>query len=185
MKKLLTLLALGLTMTFGVAHAADAGADCAAKAAEKKLAGAAKASFEKKCLADAGGAAASTSPACEKSAADKKLAGAAKASHIKKCMADEKAGPAAAPSCETVAAGKKLAGAAKTSFLKKCEKDATATCELASKEKSNSVVFACKTPAVSAEQFRQRASLDDFSEAVRQQLKAEFARLAWLIQSTG
>lgn len=57
--------------------------------------------------------------------------------------------------------------------------------ELASKEKSNSVVFACRTPAVSAEQFRQRAAMDDFSEPVRQQLKAEFSRLAWLIQSTG
>ena len=66
-------------------------ADCAAQATEKKLAGAAKTSFMKKCEKDAGGAAkASASPACEKSAADKKLAGAAKASHIKKCMADAK-----------------------------------------------------------------------------------------------
>jgi spermidine synthase len=56
--------------------------------------------------------------------------------------------------------------------------------ELASKEKSNSVVFACKTANVSLEQFRERASLDDFSEALRQQLKAEFDRLAWLIQKT-
>ncbi|MBK9572156.1 MAG: hypothetical protein IPO43_05245 [Rhodoferax sp.] len=88
MKKLLTLLALGLTLGLGSAHAAD-DAGCAAKSAEKKLAGAAKASFEKKCMADAAGAAApSASPACEKSAADKKLAGAAKKSHIKKCMAD-------------------------------------------------------------------------------------------------
>ena len=86
MKKLLTLLALGLTLGLGSAHAADDGG-CAAKSAEKKLAGAAKASFEKKCMADA--AAAASSPVCEKSAADKKLAGAAKKSHIKKCMADE------------------------------------------------------------------------------------------------
>jgi spermidine synthase len=57
--------------------------------------------------------------------------------------------------------------------------------ELASKEKSNSVVFACRSPAVSLEQFRERAALDDFSDPVRQQLKAEFARLAWLIQKTG
>ena len=67
-------------------------ADCDAKAAEKKLAGAAKTSFVKKCEKDAGGAAAKdaggASPACEKSATDKKLAGAAKNSHIKKCMAD-------------------------------------------------------------------------------------------------
>ena len=65
-----------------------ANADCEAKAAEKKLAGAAKTSFVKKCEKDAGGGA---SAACEKSAADKKLAGAAKNSHIKKCMADEAA----------------------------------------------------------------------------------------------
>jgi len=94
MKKLMSLLALGLALSFGSAHAADtdAAAACAAKAAEKKLAGAAKTSFEKKCIADAGGAAPAASPACEKSAADKKLAGAARSSHIKKCMADEKAG---------------------------------------------------------------------------------------------
>lgn len=65
-------------------------ADCAAQAAEKKLAGAAKTSFIKKCEKDAG-AAAAVSPACAKSATDKKLAGAAKNSHIKKCMADEAA----------------------------------------------------------------------------------------------
>jgi len=85
MKKLLTLLALGLSLSFGAAHAADAASACGDKAAEKKLAGAAKTSFMKKCAADAGGGA---TPACEKSAADKKLAGAAKSSHIKKCMAD-------------------------------------------------------------------------------------------------
>jgi hypothetical protein len=63
MKKLLSLLALGLSLSFGVAHAADPAADCAAKSAEKKLAGAAKNSFEKKCVADAGGAAPTASPA--------------------------------------------------------------------------------------------------------------------------
>ena len=93
MKKMLTLLALGLSLSFGAAHAADAESACGDKAAEKKLAGAAKASFMKKCVADAGGGA---SPACEKSAADKKLAGAAKNAHIKKCMADA-AAPAATP----------------------------------------------------------------------------------------
>ncbi len=66
-------------------------ADCNKMAEEKKLAGAAKTSFVKKCEKDAGAAPAAASPACEKSAADKKLAGAAKTSHIKKCMADEKA----------------------------------------------------------------------------------------------
>lgn len=122
MKKLLTLLALGLTLSFGAAHAADAGADCAAKAAEKKLAGAAKASFEKKCVADAAPAA---SAACEKSAADKKLAGAAKASHIKKCLADETAmaKPAATASAPLAAATpeKKMTQQEK---MKVCNKDA-------------------------------------------------------------
>ena len=65
-------------------------AACEKASAEKKLAGAAKASFEKKCIADAGGMAAAPSPAaaCEKASAEKKLAGAAKASFEKKCIAD-------------------------------------------------------------------------------------------------
>jgi Tfp pilus assembly protein PilV len=85
MKKLLTLLALGLTLSLGNAYAADAAA-CEKSAADKKLAGAAKTSHIKKCMSDDG----APSAACEKSAADKKLAGAAKTSHIKKCMADAK-----------------------------------------------------------------------------------------------
>ena len=75
--------ALGLLLSSG-AYAAD----CNKMADEKKLAGAARTSFVKKCEKDAGAA---PSAACEKSAADKKLAGAAKTSHLKKCMADEKA----------------------------------------------------------------------------------------------
>lgn len=95
MKTLITAAVLSLGLLAGTAHAADAQAACEAKAAEKKLAGAAQASFVKKCVADAAPAvAAAASPACEKSAADKKLAGAAKNAHIKKCMADEKAAPA-------------------------------------------------------------------------------------------
>jgi hypothetical protein len=47
----------------------------------KKLAGAAKTSFMKKCETDA-------KTACSKSAAEKKLAGAAKASFEKKCVTD-------------------------------------------------------------------------------------------------
>lgn len=66
-------------------------ADCNKMADEKKLAGAARTSFVKKCEKDSAAPAAKASPACEKSAADKKLAGAAKTSHIKKCMADEAA----------------------------------------------------------------------------------------------
>ena len=78
------------TLGLFAGHAFAANADCEAKAGEKKLAGAAKTSFVKKCEKDAmaAPAAAAASPACEKSAADKKLAGAAKTSHIKKCMAD-------------------------------------------------------------------------------------------------
>jgi hypothetical protein len=83
-KSLITVTVATLSLFAGSAFAANA--DCEAKATEKKLAGAAKTSFVKKCEKDAGNATAS--PACEKSAADKKLAGAAKTSHIKKCMAD-------------------------------------------------------------------------------------------------
>jgi hypothetical protein len=63
-----------------MAAAAPAGS-CAAMAAEKKLAGAAKTSFMKKCEGDA-------SAACDAKAAEKKLAGAAKTSFTKKCVAD-------------------------------------------------------------------------------------------------
>jgi hypothetical protein len=66
------------------AHAAD-GADCEKQAADKKLAGAAKNSFVKKC---SGGAKSEAAMACDKQAAEKKLAGAAKNSFTKKCVAD-------------------------------------------------------------------------------------------------
>lgn len=129
MKKLLSLMALGfaLSMTlspvaYAAAHTGAVSTDCAAKSAEKKLAGAAKASFEKKCMADAGGGADATST-CEKSAADKKLAGAAKSSHMKKCLADA-GGADPTSTCEKSAADKKLAGAAKSSHMKKCLADA-------------------------------------------------------------
>jgi hypothetical protein len=80
MRAVIATLSLALLST--LAHA-DAG--CDAKAAEKKLAGAAKSSFLKKCEKDAGGAAGA---ACAAKAVDKNgkaLAGAAKASSIKKC----------------------------------------------------------------------------------------------------
>jgi hypothetical protein len=99
MKTLITAALLSLGLMAGTAHAASpAEAKCEAQAAEKKLAGAAKNSFMKKCVADAGGApaaapakASDAAEMCEKSAADKKLAGAAKTSHVKKCMEDAKA----------------------------------------------------------------------------------------------
>src|SRR6187402_2344292 len=93
MKKFLSLVTLGIALSAGPAFAAT----CDDQAVEKKLAGAAKTSFLKKCNADSGGA----SAACEKSAADKKLAGAAKTSHVKKCMEDSKPVAAAAPAAAT------------------------------------------------------------------------------------
>ena len=54
---------------------------CNAAAVEKKLAGAAKTSFLKKCEKDA-------AATCDTAAAEKKLAGAAKTSFTKKCNRD-------------------------------------------------------------------------------------------------
>ncbi|MBS4095457.1 MAG: hypothetical protein KGZ83_01295 [Sulfuricella sp.] len=83
MHKLIVAALLGLFVA-GNALAADA--TCTDKAAEKKLAGAAKTSFMKKCEAGAK----SSEPAaseCAAQAAEKKLAGAAKNSFMKKCEA--------------------------------------------------------------------------------------------------
>ncbi|KQU76822.1 MULTISPECIES: hypothetical protein [unclassified Rhizobacter] len=93
MKKLSTLVALGLIALSNVAFAADA--TCESKATDKKLAGAAKNSFMKKCEREA--KASSAGSACEMQAADKKLKGAAKNSFVKKCTKDASA-PAAAAS---------------------------------------------------------------------------------------
>jgi hypothetical protein len=94
MKKLITLAALCLAGLSQVAMAADA--TCEAKAAEKKLAGAAKNSFVKKCEKDSK---AGAGAACEMQAKEKKLAGAAKNSFVKKCVKDgAPAAPAAAAS---------------------------------------------------------------------------------------
>ncbi len=86
MKKLLTLVALGLTLSFGAAHAADATADCSAKAAEKKLAGAAKNSFVKKCVADEN---ATAKPAAAKPQATKPAASAAPAASADKKVSQQ------------------------------------------------------------------------------------------------
>jgi len=75
------------------AASAAAAGSCEDRAVDKngkKLSGAAKTSFVKKCEADAKAAA----PSCEEKAVDKngkKLSGAAKTSSIKKCEADAKA----------------------------------------------------------------------------------------------
>ena len=82
MKKSVCLLLLAFAA--GSALAVD---DCESRAAEKKLAGAAKNSFMKKCTADAQ-AANPAAAACEGKAKEKKLAGAAKNSFVKKCVAD-------------------------------------------------------------------------------------------------
>jgi len=139
MIKQLSAAVVALFLCTGFAHAAG---DCDAQAADKKLAGAAKTSFLKKCNAD-GAAASPAAAACDKQAADKKLAGAAKNSFVKKCVADAGGAPAAAAAaaaataavpakadpaaaCDKQAADKKLAGAAKNSFVKKCVADAKA-----------------------------------------------------------
>ena len=101
MKQLITLaaaLALAIsTSAFASTHkeapgmaasgpmAGGAMSNCDAKAMEKKLAGAAKTSFVKKCEADAG---ASATAACDAKATEKKLAGAARTSFVQKCESD-------------------------------------------------------------------------------------------------
>src|SRR6185436_6004005 len=92
------LLTTALLLCLGAAQAQDS--KCATTAAEKKLGGAAKTSFLKKCEKDS----------CDAQAAEKKLAGAAKTSFTKKCVTD-----AATTACDAAAAGRKLAGAAKDS----------------------------------------------------------------------
>jgi hypothetical protein len=79
MNKILIAVILGM-FSIKIAFAADV--TCEAKAAEKKLAGAAKSSFIKKCVKDSGVS------SCDTQAADKKLYGAAKSSFVKKCEKD-------------------------------------------------------------------------------------------------
>jgi hypothetical protein len=72
---------IGLFFACVASTASAQNASCKAQGVEKKLAGAALASFTKKCEREA-------ATACDASAKDKKLAGAAKASFTKKCVAD-------------------------------------------------------------------------------------------------
>ncbi|GAB3190672.1 hypothetical protein [Hydrogenophaga aquatica] len=77
MKTFATVLTLCLaTLAF---QAQAQGTTCHAATAEKRLSGAAKASFLKKCEKDA-------KAACEATAADRKLYGAARASFTAKCF---------------------------------------------------------------------------------------------------
>jgi len=86
MKKLLIALTAALSLS---AFAQAPASTCEAQAAEKKLAGAAKTSFLKKCERDAAAASPDAArEACEKTAAEKKLAGAAKNSFVTKCVKD-------------------------------------------------------------------------------------------------
>lgn len=106
MKKILCAVSLAVaagclhTVALAAQRELDAGGASAAPAAScedravgkdgKKLAGAAKTSFMKKCEAEA-------KPACEEKAIDKngkKLAGAAKTSFMKKCEAEGASAPA-------------------------------------------------------------------------------------------
>jgi hypothetical protein len=78
------LVAIAITLLASTAAFA-ANPSCEAQAGEKKLAGAAKSSFIKKCDKDATEAA---TTACTTQATEKKLAGAAKSSFMKKCVKD-------------------------------------------------------------------------------------------------
>jgi hypothetical protein len=73
------IVAAGLSLF--VSGALAAGPSCADRAAEKKLAGAAKTSFINKCERDA-------TTACETQAAERTLRGAAKTSFVNKCVRD-------------------------------------------------------------------------------------------------
>ena len=124
MRKTITIIAAALLSASAFVQAAEP--SCEAKAAERKLAGAAKTSFVQKCERESGQKA-DPVKACEAQAAEKKLAGAAKTSFVKKCERDAGVSqPDPAQVCEAQAAEKKLAGAAKTSFVTKCVKDAAA-----------------------------------------------------------
>lgn len=84
----MTQLLMVLTAALSLSAFAQAPAStCEAQADDKKLAGAARASFIQKCEREAAASAAGQS-ACEKTAAEKKLAGAAKNSFLKKCEKD-------------------------------------------------------------------------------------------------
>lgn len=78
LKKIVLIAAVAFS---GAALAQEAAPACAATAAEKKLAGAAKLSFMKKCEKDA-------QATCEATSKEKKLAGAAKKSFVTKCVKD-------------------------------------------------------------------------------------------------
>jgi psiF repeat len=77
----ITTVAIALALTALAGGSFAQGTSCSAQSGEKKLAGAAKNSFMKKCETDA-------HTACDAQAAEKELAGAAKTSFTKKCVSD-------------------------------------------------------------------------------------------------
>ncbi|MBW7924807.1 MAG: hypothetical protein H3C59_08695 [Burkholderiaceae bacterium] len=82
-----TILAAALSLFAMSALAADP--SCTDRANEKKLAGAARTSFLKKCETDA-------NAACQLQAKDRKLSGAAQTSFVRKCTKDAVGAPPAA-----------------------------------------------------------------------------------------
>ncbi len=86
-------IAVAIVAFFASNAAFAASAVCESQVTEKKLAGAAKDSFMKKCEADQ--AKKDAGATCDAQAKEKKLAGAAKMSYVNKCVKD--ATPAAAP----------------------------------------------------------------------------------------
>lgn len=92
LKPLCIAAAISLSLLAGTSavYAADQ-AVCEKQADEKKLHGAAKTSFVKKCAStDAAAAPSAAQQKCDATAAEKKLHGAAKTSFVKKCVADAK-----------------------------------------------------------------------------------------------
>ena len=81
--------AVALLLSLSTTAALAAEPACSTQAADKKLAGAAKNSFMKRCETDA-------KAACEAQAGERKLAGAARNSFLKKCAGDAVGSPAPA-----------------------------------------------------------------------------------------
>jgi|SRR5450830_1541985 len=53
--------------------------------------------------------------------------------------------------------------------------------EIASEEKSNSILFACKGDRISIDELRGNEPLKNFDPEVRDQLQAEFSRISWVM----
>jgi hypothetical protein len=91
---------------------------CDTQANEKKMTGAAKTNFVKKCNLTATSAVTS----CEGQATSKKLTGASKTSFIRKCYEGSQVPVPKDIYCKSVADEKRLKDLSKTAFVKKCIK---------------------------------------------------------------